>query len=103
MNADEHHIVIRAIESLKTGSALVYSLNAILGKRDDGMLVKGHREIDEIKHQEEDHKRRWTKCACCPVKVLLALRNSDEVCSILTHKNVQNRATRSRGRDSYRH
>lgn len=41
MNADEHHMVIRAIESLKTGSALVYSPNAKLGRRDDGMLVKG--------------------------------------------------------------
>ena len=41
VNAEEHHMIIRTIESLKTGSALVYSPNAILGSRDDGTLIKG--------------------------------------------------------------
>jgi hypothetical protein len=38
MNAEEHYMMIHAIESLKTGSALMYSPNAILGRRDDGTL-----------------------------------------------------------------
>lgn len=41
MNANEHHMIIHAIESLKTGSGLVYSPNAVLGKQDDGTLAKG--------------------------------------------------------------
>ncbi|KAF1943971.1 hypothetical protein EJ02DRAFT_113862 [Clathrospora elynae] len=41
MRADEQHEVMKAIESLKTGTALVYSPNAALGRNEAGRLVKG--------------------------------------------------------------
>jgi len=41
IDAEEHHMNISAIESLKTGSALVYSPNTILGTLDDGTFIKG--------------------------------------------------------------
>jgi hypothetical protein len=58
LNAEEHHMIIRAFENLKTGSAIVYSPNATLGKRDDGTLIKGtcHRSVVEVERQEEGHK-----------------------------------------------
>lgn len=51
-------MIIRAFENLKTGSAIVYSPNATLGKRDDGTLIKGtcHRSVVEVERQEEGHK-----------------------------------------------
>jgi hypothetical protein len=41
MRPDEHHIVMTAIERLKTGTALVYSPNCVLGRDAAGKLVKG--------------------------------------------------------------
>jgi hypothetical protein len=40
MDVEEHEMVMRAIEGLKTGTALVYSPNAALGRDDRGELVK---------------------------------------------------------------
>lgn len=48
MNAEEHYMIIRAIESLKIGSALVCSPNAILGRRDDGTLNKGIGRLSKL-------------------------------------------------------
>lgn len=41
MRPEEHHMVMEAIESLKTGTALVYSPNAVIGQDNTGKLVKG--------------------------------------------------------------
>jgi hypothetical protein len=41
MRTEEHYIVMRTIEGLKTGTALVYSPNAVLGRDEKGELVKG--------------------------------------------------------------
>jgi hypothetical protein len=40
MDVEEHEMVMRAIEGLKTGTALVSSPNAALGRDDRGELVK---------------------------------------------------------------
>ncbi|KAF2868573.1 hypothetical protein BDV95DRAFT_500042 [Massariosphaeria phaeospora] len=39
--ADDKHETLRRIETLTTGTALVYSSNAVLGKTEDGFLIKG--------------------------------------------------------------
>jgi hypothetical protein len=41
MDVEEREMAMRAIEGLKTGTALVYSPNAALGRDDRGELVKG--------------------------------------------------------------
>ncbi|CAO2647186.1 Nn.00g081080.m01.CDS01 [Neocucurbitaria sp. VM-36] len=38
---EEHQMMMQSIENLKTGSALVYSPNAVLGKDETGGLIKG--------------------------------------------------------------
>lgn len=37
---DDDKAIMQLIESLETGEALVYSPNAVLGKHDDGSLIK---------------------------------------------------------------
>jgi hypothetical protein len=38
-----------AIEGLKTGTALVYSPASVIGKDDDGLLIKGVGRLLEVK------------------------------------------------------
>jgi hypothetical protein len=48
MNPDEYQATMIAIESLKTGTALVYSPNAVLRQDKDGRLVKGTGRMLEV-------------------------------------------------------
>lgn len=48
INAADRDTIMRTIEGLKTGSALVYSSNAILGQCEDGTLLKGTGNLLEI-------------------------------------------------------
>jgi hypothetical protein len=48
MNPDEYQATMIAIESLKTGMALVYSPNAVLEQDEDGHLVKGTGRMLEV-------------------------------------------------------
>lgn len=41
MSSQDHDKLLGDIEALKTGRALVYSSGAVLGKNEDGTLVKG--------------------------------------------------------------
>jgi len=41
MSSQDHDKLMGDIEGLKTGTALVYSSGAVLGKNADGTLVKG--------------------------------------------------------------
>jgi len=49
MKPEEHHMVMRVIEGLKTGTALVYSPNSVLGKDEEGRLIKGVGRFLELK------------------------------------------------------
>ena len=49
MKPEEHHMVMRVIEGLKTGIALVYSPNSVLGKDEEGRLIKGVGRFLELK------------------------------------------------------
>jgi hypothetical protein len=49
INPDEYQATMIAIESLKTGTALVYSPNAVLGQDKDGRLVKGTGRMLEVR------------------------------------------------------
>tara|TARA_R110002003_G_scaffold145_1_gene13362 strand:+ start:2962 stop:3360 length:399 start_codon:yes stop_codon:yes gene_type:complete len=49
LSSDEHQIVMRAIENLKTGTALVYSPAAVLSRDERGRLVKGTGQLLKIR------------------------------------------------------
>jgi hypothetical protein len=49
IRTEEHHSVMEAIEGLKTGTALVYSPNAVLDRGKDRGLVKGTGKLMRIK------------------------------------------------------
>lgn len=41
--------LLQKIESLKTGTGMVYSPNAVLGRNEDGRLIKGTGRLMEVK------------------------------------------------------
>jgi len=41
MSNDDKQEAVREIENLTTGTALVYSANSVLGKDEEGNLIKG--------------------------------------------------------------
>jgi hypothetical protein len=49
LSSDEHQIVMRAIENLKTGTALVYSPAAVISRDERGRLVKGTGQLLKIR------------------------------------------------------
>jgi DNA helicase HerA-like ATPase len=49
MKPEEQHEIMTAIEGLKTGTALVYSPASVIGKDDDGLLIKGVGKLLEVK------------------------------------------------------
>jgi hypothetical protein len=49
MSNQDHNLLLEDIESLKPGTALVYSPKAIIGKNDEGALVKGTGQLMKIR------------------------------------------------------
>jgi DNA helicase HerA-like ATPase len=52
MKPEEQHEIMTAIEGLKTGTALVYSPASVIGKDDDGLLIKGVGKLLEVKMRQ---------------------------------------------------